>query len=157
MVDAVWEVDRQLARVSDNFDLLLYVTPVNAHSEWQTFLGNHYQTTPEFHYRPRTANPAMLKRKLFQAPIEQVEDPALANMFASKRDELDKQISLLAARGQPEFLHGSMQLYGSADDSLVQLAQTILSHPFDDASQDDASQINGRRNQQESAQCDPEP
>lgn len=145
MVDAVWEVDRQLAEVSDNFDLLLYVTPVNAHSEWQTFQGNHYQTTPEFHYRPRTANPAMLKRKLFQAPIEQVEDPALANMFASKRDELDKQISLLAARGQPEFLHGSMQLYGSADDSLVQLAQTILSHPFDDARQDDASQINAEQ------------
>jgi len=145
MVDAVWEVDRLLAEVSDNFDLLLYVTPVNAQREWQRFQDRHYQATPEFHYRPRTADPAKLKRKLFKAPIEQVEDPALANIFTSKRDELDKQISLLAARGQPDFLLGSMQLYGSVDDSLMQLAQTILSHPFDDARQNDASQINAEQ------------
>jgi uncharacterized protein (TIGR02421 family) len=145
MTDAVWEVDRQIAGVSDNFDLLLHVTPINAHREWQVFENNHYQSMPEFHYRPRTADPAILKRKLYRAPIEQIEDPSLANMFASKRDELDKQISLMAARGQPDFLHGSMQLYGSAEEWLMQLAHTILSYPLDQGNQDDTLQINAEQ------------
>ncbi len=142
MTKAVREVDEQLAEVSDNFDLLLHVTPTNSHAAWEEFKDSHYKIIPEFHYRPRTADPAILKRLLFQAPIEKIEDPALANIFSSKRDELDKQISLLAARGLPEFLPGSIQLYGMVEESLLKLAETILSHPVDGKKQDDKSMLN---------------
>ena len=101
---AVMKVDRQLAEVSDNFDLLLHVTPTNSQAAWEEFQESNFKVIPEFHYRPRKADPAILKRLLFKAPIEKIEDPALANIFSTKRDELDKQISLLAARGLPEFL-----------------------------------------------------
>jgi len=139
---AVRKVDKQLARVSDNFDLLLHVTPTNSQAAWEEFEDSHFKIIPEFHYRPRTADPAILKRLLFEAPIEKIEDPALANIFSSKRDELDKQISLLAARGLPEFLPGSIQLYGKVEKSLLKLSETILSHAIDETIQDDKTMLN---------------
>jgi len=142
---AVRKVDQQLAEVSDNFDLLLHVTPTNSQAAWKKFKDSHFKIIPEFHYRPRTADPAILKRLLFQAPIEQIEDPALANIFSSKRDELDKQISLLAARGLPEFLPGSIQLYGTVEESLLRLAGTILSHSVDEIKQDEKSMLNAEQ------------
>ncbi len=141
----VRKVDERLAQVSDNFDLLLHVTPTNSQAAWEEFQDSHFKIIPEFHYRPRTADPAILKRLLFQAPIEKIEDPALANIFSSKRDELDKQISLLAARGLPEFLPGSIQLYGTVEESLLQLAETILSHPVDEKNQDDKTMLNAEQ------------
>ncbi len=142
---AVRKVDQQLAEVSDDFDLLLHVTPTNSQAAWEKFKDSHFKVIPEFHYRPRTADPAILKRLLFQAPIEQIEDPALANIFSSKRDELDKQISLLAARGLPEFLPGSIQLYGTVEESLLRLAETILSHSVDEKKQDEKSMLNAEQ------------
>ncbi len=142
---AVMKVDEQLAEVSDNFDLLLHVTPTNSQAAWEEFQKSDFKVVPEFHYRPRTADPAILKRFLFKAPIEKIEDPALANIFSTKRDELDKQISLLAARGLPEFLPGSIQLYGTVEESLLRLAETILSYPVDENNQDDASMLNAEQ------------
>jgi len=145
MTKAVWDVDKQLAEVSDKFDLLLHVTPTNSHSEWLAFKKSAYKKLPEFHYRPRTADPAILKRKLYLAPIEKIEDPALANIFASKRDELDKQISLLAARGLPEFLPGSIQLFGKIEEPLLQLADTVLAHSVEENKHNDSTMINAEQ------------
>ena len=127
MTKAVKETDQQLAKVSENFDLLLHVTPVNAHDAWQVFEQNNYSKTPEFHYRPRSADPALLKRQLYQAPLEKIEDPSLADFFASKREELDRQITLLNDRNTPQFLHGSIQLFGQIDQALLETTKQIMS------------------------------
>jgi len=129
MTKAVRDTDQQLAAISENFDLLLHVTPVNAHEVWLAFEQNNYSHTPEFHYRPRSADPALLKRQLYQAPLEKIEDPTLADFFASKRDELDRQISLLNDRNTPQFLHGSIQLFGQVDQALLTSARQILAQP----------------------------
>lgn len=126
MTKAVMDTDQQLAAISENFDLLLHVTPVNAHEAWQAFEKNNYAHSPEFHYRPRSADPALLKRQLYQAPLEKIEDPTLADFFASKREELDRQITLLNDRNRAQFLHGSIQLFGQIDPSLLAVAKQIL-------------------------------
>lgn len=126
LTKVVWDVDRRLAKISECFDLLLHVTPVNAAEAWQVFEQSGYGDVPEFHYRPRSADPALLKRELYRVPIEHIEDPTLADLFASKRDELDRQISLLNDRNSPQFLHGSIQLFGQLDDSLLQAAGKIM-------------------------------
>ncbi len=129
MTKAVKDTDQQLAKVSENFDLLLHVTPVNAHETWLNFQQSNFGQTPEFHYRPRSADPALLKRQLYQAPLEKIEDPTLADFFASKREELDRQITLLNDRNTPQFLHGSIQLFGQIDQSLLDTAKHILAQP----------------------------
>jgi uncharacterized protein (TIGR02421 family) len=131
MTRVVWDVDKQLANISRQFDLLLHVTPVNAGAAWESFQHSHFNSAPEFHYRPRSADPALLKRSLYKAPLERIEDPGLAGFFSSKRDELDRQISLISDRGKPRFLYGSLQLFGEIDDELMQMARQILSQPVD--------------------------
>lgn len=126
VVKAVWEMDRQLANISSAFDFLLQVTPINSGPAWARFKRSRFQRTPVFHYRPVPIDPALLKRKLYSIPLERIEDPTLAHLFQEKRQELDRQLSMLLDRDTPQFLYGSMQLYGRVDDSLLELAYALL-------------------------------
>lgn len=126
VVKAVWDVDRQLARISNSFDFLLQVTPVNVRQTWHAFLHNRFSRTPIFHYRPLPSDPALIKRKLYAIPIERIEDPTLAYLFRRKRSELDTQLTMLLDRDTPRFLYGSLNVYGGVDDDLFQLAVALL-------------------------------
>ena len=128
MTRAVWESDRRLAAVGDRFDLLLHVTPVNTPSAWYAFKRRRFQAPPEFHYRPRRVDPALLKRELYRIPLEHVEDPTLAQLFEDKRRELDRKLDLLADRGRRSFLYTSMQVFGVPDAALLDAARHILRH-----------------------------
>lgn len=121
----VWDVDRAFANVGDSFDLILDSTPVNSSAAWSGFRSSRYEKAPEFHYRPLRHDLGTLKRQLYAAPLEQVEDPALHALFVEKREELDRQIDLLGDRGTKRFLYGSLLVYGAPDDALKSLAQEI--------------------------------
>ena len=125
-VKAVWNIDRQLAEISNAFDFLLQVTPVNINEAYAQFKQKHYIRAPALYYRPLPMDPDLLKRRLYQIPLERIEDPTLGLLFRQKRTELDRQLTLLAERGTSRFLYGSLQLFGPVSDELEQLAQTIL-------------------------------
>jgi uncharacterized protein (TIGR02421 family) len=123
---AVKLVDQKLAEIGSKFDLLLFVSPVNSTAAWEEFKQHNYERSVEFLYRPRTIDPDLLKRRLFEVPIETVEDPGLAYIFTAKRDELDRMITLLSDRNTPRFILSSRQLFGDMSPDLLQLARTIL-------------------------------
>lgn len=125
---AVRRVDAALARISDGFDLLLHVTPVNSEAAWQEFRQHRYEREVEFLYRPRTIDPDLMKRQLYAIRLEDIEDPTLAEILAAKRNELDRQITLVADRNTPRFLLGSRQLFGDVEPELLALAREILAH-----------------------------
>ena len=126
MVKAVWETDRQLAAISNSFDFLLQVTPINSEKAWGKFKRHKFQSAPVFHYRPLAVTPVALKREIWNIPIEKIEDPAIAILFRQKRSELDMQISMFENVETSKFLYGSLQLYGKISVDLYKLAQTIL-------------------------------
>jgi len=126
VVKAVFEVDRMLSEVASTFDFLLQVTPVNFRAAWSEFKRRQFERAPVFYYRPLPVDPDLMKRKLYNTPIEKVEDPTLAALFQEKRRELDRQLTMLTERNTPHFFHGSMQLFGRIDRGLLQLAQEIL-------------------------------
>lgn len=126
VVKAVWEVDSMLANISNKFDFLLLLTPVNVEHAWSKFKNKHFDHTPVFYYRPRPVDPAILKRKLYEIPIGRVEDPTLAYLFQEKRTELDRQLTMLDDRETPQFLYGSLQLFGNISDNLFNLSKNIL-------------------------------
>ncbi len=126
MTQAVRESDRRLAAISNRFDLLLHVTPVNVSQAWEEFLRSRFTRLPVFLYRPRPIDPAMMKRELFSVPIERIEDPTLAHIFTQKQSELDRQITMLAERNTPNFLYSSRQLYGDIERPLLQQAEQLL-------------------------------
>lgn len=127
VVKAVWHVDRRLAEISNTFDFLLQVTPVNIDAAWAQFRRRRFERTPTLYYRPLPVDPALLKRKLYEIPLERVEDPTLAFLFRQKRAELDRQLTMLGDRGTRKFFYGSLQLFGGVSDDLLALAEALLS------------------------------
>ena len=126
MTPVVQESDTALAEISSGFDILLHVTPVNVADAWRDFHSSGFSRPPEFLYRPRPLQPARLKRQLYRIPLERIEDPTLASIFAAKREELDRQITLIADRGTRRFLHGSQQIYGEVEQQLLHQARQLL-------------------------------
>lgn len=126
VVKAVWEVDQQLAEISNSFDFLLQVTPVNVQAAWRTFKRHRFQRPPVFHYRPLPVDPALTKRSLYAIHIERIEDPTLAYLFRQKRSEIDRQLTMLLDRDTHKFIYGSLQVYDGVDDDLFQLAVSLL-------------------------------
>jgi uncharacterized protein (TIGR02421 family) len=126
MVKAARLVDQQLCDISQSFDFILQVTPVNAQAAWRRFSESKYERTVRLRYRPLPYHPNLLKRQLFQVPIERVEDVTLAHLFWEKQDELDRQLTALRDVETPAFLYSSLQLYGKPTPELVELAKTLL-------------------------------
>ena len=126
VVKAVWEIDSKLAQISNAFDFLLLITPVNADLAWEQFKNDEFKKIPEFYYRPLPLDPAVIKRKLFEIPIERIEDPTLAYLFREKQSELAHRLNMLTDRGTRRFLFSNLQLYGDVDINLKNLAQDIL-------------------------------
>lgn len=123
---AVWEIDRLISRVSDGFDPILQVTPVNAAQEWNAFEKRRFEREPVFQYRPLLVDPSILKRRLHNISAQRVEDPALAHLFQEKIDELDRQITMVNDINTNRFVHSSIQIYGSVRDDHMRLAKQLL-------------------------------
>lgn len=126
VVQAVWEVDQRLAEISNEFDFLLMITPVNIEQSWNKFRSSRCEREPVFFYRPITVDPSVLKRKLYDIPFDRIEDPTLATIFHEKMVELEMKLSMLRDRNTRNFFYGSMQLFGEIDDELTGLAMKIL-------------------------------
>ncbi|WP_018476389.1 flavohemoglobin expression-modulating QEGLA motif protein [Pontibacter roseus] len=141
VVPAVWRIDKQLTAISDQFRFLLLVTPVNAEEAWEEFKSKKFKQVPSFRYRLMPIDADLLKRRLYNIPIEKVEDPTLAFLFRDKRHELDKMLTMLADRNTPDFLYSSLQLFGGVDEQLLKLAEGILAALPEPARDEDAPLI----------------
>jgi uncharacterized protein (TIGR02421 family) len=134
------KVDADLAQIDDAVELLLNVTPVNVSQAWHRFRHTAYSSVPKFLYRALRHDPSDLKRQLFTVPVDSVEDPTLHHIFTTKREELDRQISMLSDRGSANFLLGSQQIYGNPDESIIETATKVLEllppHTHDDHASD---------------------
>jgi uncharacterized protein (TIGR02421 family) len=126
LVKAVWDVDRMLAETEEQFDFLLQVTPVNGEQAWHAFRRRRFERRPTFHYRPIAVEPIVLKRRLYRAPVERIEDPALALIFREKLDDVDRRITMLQDRNTSRFVHESIQLFGGVEGELLEVAEELL-------------------------------
>src|SRR5690606_28627042 len=91
----VFEIDDELGNYSNLFDFLLLVTPINVDDAWLAFQKSNYSKPPTFHYRPMPIDPELVKRKLYNLPIEEISDPTLAFLFRDKRKEVDRMLDMM--------------------------------------------------------------
>ncbi len=122
----VWEVDERLARISESFDFLIQVTPTNLHAAWREFRRSRFEHAPRFDYRRIPIDPELMKRGLFNIPLETIEDPTLAHLFRERQEEIDRQVTMLRDRGTWRFVHGSIALYGGVRPGLLETARNLL-------------------------------
>lgn len=124
--DGVWDIDEKLAEYSNLFDFLLLVTPINTQDAWRSFAKSKYHSNPVFHYRPMPIDPELIKRKLYNLPIEDIADPTIAYLFRDKRKEVDRMLNMLSDREKPDFVYSSQQLFGNIEEDLLETARAIL-------------------------------
>ena len=118
--------DRALDNVASTFDFLLAVTPINAEPAWREFQAGAFDRVPALLYRPLELEVADQKRKLYSVSLDHLEDPLLTRLLSEKQQELDLQLSMLAARETPRFVELGRALYGSVEPSLAARARAIL-------------------------------
>lgn len=133
----VTEIDAALADIGRQFDYLRMVTPTNVEAAWEEFQAGGCQHKPAFRYLPYPFDPVVLKRRLFQIPVEDIHDPTLAHLFREQQMSLGRKLMLLTDRGMPHFVYGSMQLFGVAEPPLLREAEAILEevNPEEDTGQ----------------------
>ena len=120
------EIDHALTEIEREIDLLLNITPVNAMEAWVDFERNGFTDVPTLRSRPLGFEPDLVRRRLYNLEIEGIEDPALSNLLLEKRDEISRQITLLADRDTSRFLYESVQLFGDVGEALVEQANQLL-------------------------------
>ena len=124
--ELVWKIDQELVDINNSFDFLLLVTVTNHEEEWEKFERSGFNHTPTFQYRLINVDPELLKRQLFNIPIEEVDDPTLSFLFRDKRDELDRMLNMLMERETPHFKYSSIQIFGAVEDELYRTACDLL-------------------------------
>lgn len=125
-VDAVGRADRAIDDIASTFDFLLAVTPINSDAAWQEFKAEGFQRAPRLLYRPLTVQVDVEKKKLFSIAFDHFEDPVLSHLYREKQQELDHQLSMLAARETPRFVELGRALYGRVEPELLDTAKKIL-------------------------------
>lgn len=120
------EADDVLAEISEGMSFLMRTTPVNSSQEWEKFKKSNYLETPAFNYRLVALDPEQEKRKLYDIPLEKVDDPTLSYILRDKRLEIEKQLTMLEERGTDSFRFIGESLYGAIEKEVLQGAQEIL-------------------------------
>lgn len=122
----VFEIDEELGKCSNLFDFLLLVTPINVDDAWASFRKSNFLKAPVFHYRPMPIDPELIKRRIYNLPIEDISDPTMAFLFRDKRKEIDRMLDMMMEREKPDFMLTSLQLFGPIDDRLLETAKALL-------------------------------
>ncbi len=122
----VWEIDKQLVEIDSRINFLMLVSPVNGNKAWKEFKQSGYKKSPVFHYRMIPDDPELMKRALYNIQVEEIDDPTLSFLFREKRAETDKMLTMLIERESSDFFYGSLQLYGSVENQLLEDAKNII-------------------------------
>ncbi|MEX2514492.1 MAG: tyrosine/phenylalanine carboxypeptidase domain-containing protein [Cyclobacteriaceae bacterium] len=122
----ILNLDRQLSEFEKKYRFLLLISPTNTMEAKAEFKANQFQYSPKFIYRLLPIDPEQIKEDLYQLDLRSIEDPTLSLLFNAKREEIEKQVTMLKERGTKNFMFSSIRLYSSVDGDLYGKAKNIL-------------------------------
>ncbi len=140
--DKLFEIDQQLTAIENAYQFLLLVAPVNVQSIRKTFFESKYEIIPPFHYRLLPIDPDLLKRKLYNLRIEEIDDPALAFLYGEKREEIDQELTMLKERDTKKFLFRSLRLYKGVKKNILYEAKLVLNTLEENVHQEKTKEVN---------------
>ena len=122
----VYHIDEELAKMETSYRFLWLIAPSNIQQLRHDFFQSGFEKTPVYHYRLLPIDPDILKRRLWNLQLEDIDDPAISMLFREKREELDLQISMLNERSSKNFFYNSVRLYRVVEPELYQAALDIV-------------------------------
>ncbi|MUP45600.1 DUF1704 domain-containing protein [Gramella sp. BOM4] len=140
----VFDIDKTLAEIEKSYQFLWLVSPSNIHEIKQQFFESNYQKVLDYHYRLLPVDPDILKRRLYNLKIEEIDDPAMSYLFREKREELDMQLTMLGERGTKKFLYDSIRLYEGVEGVLCEEARKFLNQVDEENHTDEKELIDSK-------------
>lgn len=122
----IMEIDKKLTDIEQSYQFLWLVSPSNIQQIKERFFESGFEEVLNYHYRLLPVDPDVLKRALYNLPMEEIEDPAISYIFREKREELDQQITMLGERGSRNFFYNSLRLYQGVDENVYKEAKNLL-------------------------------
>lgn len=124
---AALEVDHALAEMDRNVDWLARLTAVNMDEIWEGFRSSGFRSMPESRFAEGLDQDApMLREKLFNLPVDDIENTLIKALMLEKLRELDRQIELVNMRGREGFILASLDLFGPVSERLLETALDLL-------------------------------
>ncbi|CAM3368599.1 flavohemoglobin expression-modulating QEGLA motif protein [Aequorivita lipolytica] len=142
--EEVFKIDRGLTEIESSYQFLLLVSPVNIQSMRERFFETNFEELNAYHYRLLPIDPDILKRKLYDLRIDEIDDPAISFLFDEKREEIDQQLTMLKERGSKNFFYRSVRLYQGLDKKIVSEAETILQNISEDKYQENTKTLDAK-------------
>lgn len=137
----LFKIDKRLSEIEDSYQFLLLVAPVNIQAMRSQFFKSDFKKVRPFHYRLLPIDPDILKRKLYDLRIDEIDDPALAYLYEEKRDEIDQELTMLKERGSKNFFYRSLRLYKGIEKNVLAEAKLILENVPEDPHQEQVKQL----------------
>jgi uncharacterized protein (TIGR02421 family) len=127
--NAIIQSDKQLYRLTRNFEILNYINPLNLEQEKRRFFASSYRRTPLFRYRHLNIDPYLYKRKLYNLPVDQINDPHIRTLYQDIVHAYADKTDILATIGSNKFLYNSLRYFGEPTERDVSNARFILYSP----------------------------
>lgn len=142
--EEVFKIDRELTEIESSYQFLLLVSPVNIQSMRERFFKSNFEELNPYHYRLLPIDPDILKRKLYDLRIDEIDDPAISFLFDEKREEIDQQLTMLKERGSKNFFYRSVRLYQGLDKKIVSEANMILQNISEDQHEEQVKTLDAK-------------
>ena len=126
---ALSKIDKDLFRLTKNFELLAYINPINNTSEQNKFIKNNASSTPKFRYSPIKINPYELKKELSNLPTASISDVSIRHLYESIINSYFDKIDLLSSLNTPKFLYNSLRYFGRPSKKDINNAKYLLHLP----------------------------
>lgn len=117
-----FEIDQEIVNIDNKIKLLFHLRPTNLAEEQKKFLEK-FSYNPQFVYPDLRFDSTLLRQRL--ALIEDGGSP-LDKIFAAKKEELLKKISLLESIGDKSFTEKSKALFEPPSKELVKECENLL-------------------------------
>ncbi len=131
--EEVIKIDKEITAIQNSYSFLLLVAPINIKGLKQKYFNDGLKSIGTYHYRLLPIDPDILKRKLYNLDIHEIDDPALAHIYDEKREEIDQELTMLKERGSKNFFYSSIRMYQDIPVQLLKEAKLILNNiPEDD-------------------------
>ncbi|MBD3636319.1 MAG: DUF1704 domain-containing protein [Crocinitomicaceae bacterium] len=123
---SILKVDRELYKLVKNFEVLKFVNPRNIEGEKKKFIRSKGLYKPQFKYKHLNIDPFLLKRKLMNLPVEEIDDVNIQQLYKEVINAYCDKVELIASIGTDSFLYNSLRYFGEPSEKDVANARFIL-------------------------------
>ncbi len=127
-------IDDTLTQLVSDIDILSSVNPLNYAHEREKFIVNKYSQEPNFEYQAASFDTHQSKRRLYELPLEHIQDPLLQKLYADVIQSYADKLDQIDAIGTQDFLYNSLRYYGEPSAKDIANALFILHLPIEEES-----------------------